>query len=157
MTFQEYQDYISVTLNKTKNHSEKVSYMVSASLPYPLRLEGGPYEIRSKLGVVELSFETVRQESFDPRLLIESGKFDFEIDRYGWASYSRFSGVVTTSGTTHPLNTLVACLNQLIRNLRDVLNYYWLYDLEQIDLFHVSVDQRVDSQEKVHARRDSLC
>lgn len=57
--------------------SDHVSYRVNASLPYPLRLEGGPFSIIGNLGKANLSFETVRQTTYDTRLLIESGEFDF--------------------------------------------------------------------------------
>jgi len=118
----------------------QVPYKVTASLPYPLRLEGGPYSIVGNLGKAELSFETVRQATYDTRLLVESEEFDFKIDRYGWASYSRVSGNITPNHSVHPVATLVECLNQLIRNLRDMMSCFWLYDLEKVDLYQVSVE-----------------
>jgi hypothetical protein len=54
--------------------SDQVSYRVNASLPYPLRLEGGPFNIVGNLGRAELSFETVQQTTHDTRLLIEKGE-----------------------------------------------------------------------------------
>lgn len=123
-----------------KEYSTQVSYKVTASLPYPLRLEGGPYSIVGNLGKAELSFETVRQTTYDTRLLIESGEFDFKIDRHGWASYSRVLGDITPNHSVHPVATLVECLNQLIRNLRDMMSCFWLHDLEKVDLYQVSVE-----------------
>ena len=128
--------------------SGQLSYKVTASLPYPLRLEGGPYSIVGNLGKAELSFETVRQTTYDTRLLIESGEFDFEIDRHGWASYSRVLGDVTPNHSVHPVATLVECLNQLTRNLRDMMSCFWLHDLENVDLYQVSVEsehERIES------------
>jgi hypothetical protein len=122
-----------------KEHSNQVSYRVTASLPYPIRLEGGPYSIVSDLGKAELTFETVRQTTYDTRLHIESGNFDFKVDRYGWASYSRVLGEITPNHSVHPVATLVECLNQLIRNLRDMMNCFWLNDLEKVDLYQVSI------------------
>lgn len=123
-----------------KEYSGQVLYKVTASLPCPLRLEGGPYKIVGNLGKAELCFETVRQTTYDTRLLIESGEFDFKIDRYGWASYSRVIGDITPNRSVHPVATLVECLNQLIQNLRDMASCYWLHDLEKVDLFRVSVE-----------------
>ena len=123
-----------------KECSDQVSYKVTASLPYPLRLEGGTYSIVGKLGKAELSFETVRQTTYDTRLLIESGEFDFKIDRQGWASYSRVLGDIAPNHSVHPIATLVECLNQVIRNLRDMMSCFWLHALEEVDLYHVSVE-----------------
>jgi len=130
-----------------KECSEQVSYKVTASLPYPLRLEGGPYSIVGNLGKAELSFETVRQTTYDTRLLIESGEFDFKIDRHGWASYSRVLGDITPNHSVHPVATLVECLNQLIQNLRDMMSCFWLHDLEKVDLYHVSVESERECTE----------
>jgi len=127
--------------------SAQVSYKVNASLPYPLRLEGGPFSIVGNLGKAKLSFETVRQTTYDTRLLIESGKFDFEIDRHGWASYSRVLANITPNHSVHPVATLVECLNQLIRNLRDMMNCFWLHDLEKVDLYQVSVESERERTE----------
>ena len=66
-----------------EKYSGCILYKVAASLPYPLRLEGGPYKIVGHLGEVELSVVTVRQTVYDARLLIKSGKFDFHTDRQG--------------------------------------------------------------------------
>ena len=123
-----------------KEYSDQISYKVTASLPYPLRLEGGPYNIVGNLGKAGLNFETVRQTTYDTRLFIESGEFDFKIDRYGWASYSRVSGNITPNHSVHPVATLVECLNQIIRNLRDIMDCFWLHDLEKVDLYQVSVE-----------------
>jgi len=123
---------------------DQVSWRVAASLPYPLRLEGGPYSIVGNLGKAELSFETVRQTTYDTRLLIESGEFDFKIDRHGWASYSRVLGDITPNHLVHPVATLLECLNQLIRNLRDITSCFWLHDLEEVDLYQVSVESECE-------------
>lgn len=130
-----------------KEYSDQVSYKVTASLPYPLRLEGGPYSIVGNLGKAELSFETVRQTTYDTRLLIESGEFDFKIDRHGWASYSRVLGDITPKHSVDPVATLVECLNQLIRNLRDMMSCFWLHDLEKVDLYQVSVESERERTE----------
>ena len=127
--------------------SDHVSYKVNASLPYPLRLEGGPFSIIGNLGKAELSFETLRQTTYDTRLLIESGEFDFAIDRHGWASYSRVLANITPTHSVHPVATLVECLNQLIRNLRDMMNCFWLHDLEEVDLYQVSVESERECTE----------
>ena len=107
-----------------KKSLNQVSYKVSASLPYPLRLEGGPYNIVGNLGKVELFFETIQQTTYDTRLSIESGIFDFKIDRHCWASYSRISGDFISNHSVHPVATLIECLNQMIRNLRDIMSCY---------------------------------
>lgn len=132
---------------KMKKYFDQVSYKVTASLPYPLRLDGGPYSVASDLGKAELSFETVRQTTYDTRLLIESGEFDFKIDRHGWASYSRVLGKITPNYSVHPIDTLIECLNQLIRNLRDVMSCFWLHDLEKVDLYQVSVESESEHTE----------
>jgi len=126
-------------LNMEK-YSGQVLYKVTASLPYPLRVAGGPYKIVGHLGEAELSFETIRQTTYDKRLLIESGEFDFKIDRHGWSSYSRVLGDITPNHSVHPVATLVECLNQVIRNLRDMMGCFWLHDLEKVDLYQVSVE-----------------
>jgi len=130
-----------------EKYSGQVLYKVTASLPYPLRLAGGPYKIVGHLGEAELSFETIRQTTYDKRLLIESGDFDFKIDRHGWASYSRVLGNITPNRSVHPISTLLECLNQLIRNLRDMASCYWLHDLEKVDLFQVSVESERERTE----------
>lgn len=130
-----------------KGYSDQVLYKVTASLPYPLRLVGGPYSIVGNLGKAELSFETVRQTTYDTRLLIERGEFDFKIDRHGWASYSRVLGEITPNHSVHPIATLVECLNQLIRNLRDMMSCFWLHDLEKVDLYQVSVESERERTE----------
>lgn len=119
---------------------EQVPYKVTASLPYPLWLEGSPYRIVGKLGEAELSFETVRQTTFDARLLIQEGEFDFKTDRQGWASYTRVSCNITPKHSVNPLTVLLECLNQLIRHLRDTAGSSWLYELEEVDLFCVSME-----------------
>ena len=116
------------------------AFNITASLPYPLRLEGGPYCINGDYGTAELTFETVRQTTYDARLRIEAGEFDFEADRFGWASYSRVSSSIAPNPPVHPIIVLIECLNQVIRHLRDIINCHWLYDLERADLYHVSID-----------------
>jgi tetratricopeptide (TPR) repeat protein len=123
-----------------KKYSKRIPYKVTASLPFPLRLEGGPYNVIGNLGEAELSFETIRQTAYDARLLIESGEFDFQSDRHGWASYTRVSCDITANRSIHPIATLLECLNQLIRNLRDITSCFWLHDLEKVDLFQMSVE-----------------
>ncbi len=123
---------------------EQVSYRVTASLPYPLRLQGGPYNVVGNLGKADLSFETVPQTTFDGRLQIDTGDFDFNVDRYGWASYSRVSGDVRPNLSIHPLATFLDCLNQVIRNLRDIMSCFWLYDLEKVGLYQVSLESETD-------------
>lgn len=119
--------------------SDQVSYKVNASLPFPLRLEGGPFDIVGNLGKAELSFECVRQTTYDKRLVVESGEFDFKIDRYGWASYTRVLANITPNYPVQPVVTLLECLNQLIRNLRDMMGCFWLHDLEEVDLYQMSI------------------
>ncbi|MFC1893438.1 hypothetical protein ACFLYR_05355 [Chloroflexota bacterium] len=130
-----------------KKHSEQVPYKITASLPYPLWLAESPYRIVGKLGEAELSFETVRQTACDARLLIQDGEFDFKTDRQGWASYTRVSCDITTKHSVNPLTVLLECLNQLIRHLRDTAGSYWLYDLEEVDLFCVSVESEGEHTE----------
>ncbi|MBT9158660.1 MAG: hypothetical protein DDT36_01678 [Firmicutes bacterium] len=130
-----------------EKYSGRILYKVTATLPYPLRLEGGPYNIVGNLGKAELSFETIRQTTYDTRLLIEGGDFDFKIDRYGWASYSRVLGYITQNHSVHPVATLVECLNQLIQNLRDMMSCFWLHDLEKVDLYQVSVESERERTE----------
>ena len=130
-----------------EKYSREILYKVTASLPYPLRLTGGPYKIVGDLGEAELSFETMRQTTYDARLLIESGEFDFQTDRQGWASYSRVSGDVVPKRAAHPLVVLIECLNQVIQHLRDTTGSYWLHDLEEVDLFRVSVESGFDRRE----------
>jgi len=125
----------------------KASYKVTASLPYPLRLVGSSYRIVGKLGEAELSFETVRQTAYDARLLIQDGEFDFQTDRQGWASYTRVSCGITLKQSVNPVTVLLECLNQLIRHLRDTAGSYWLYDLEEVDLFCVSVESEGERTE----------
>ena len=122
---------------REKSHK---AFKITASLPYPLRLEGGPHCINGNYGTAELTFETVRQTTYDARLRIEEGEFDFEVDRSGWASYSRVSSSITPNPAIHPVTVLVECLNQVIRHLRDIMSYYWLYDLERVDLYQVSIE-----------------
>lgn len=93
-----------------------------------------------KLGGANLSFETIRQTTYDERLLIEEGEFDFRTDRHGWASYTRVSCDITSEQSVNPITVLLECLNQLIRHLRDTTGSYWLYDLELVDLFSVSIE-----------------
>jgi len=121
-------------------HSNQIVYRVTASLPYPLRLEGGPYKVIGNLGEAGLTFETIRQSTYDTRLNIESGEFDFKVDRNGWASYSRVTSNITPNHSANPLDTLVECLNQVIQNLRDTMSCYWLHELERVDLFRVSIE-----------------
>jgi hypothetical protein len=130
-----------------EKYSGQILHKVTASLPYPLRLAGGPYKIVGDLGEAELSFETVRQTTYDARLLIESGEFDFQTDRQGWASYSRVSGNVAPRRSAHPIAVLIECLNQVIQHLRDTTGSYWLHDLEEVDLFQVSIESGFEHTE----------
>ena len=130
-----------------KEYLDQALFKVTASLPYPIRLTGGPYKIGGSLGHAELRFETVRQTTYDPRLPIEGGQFDFEVDRHGWASFSRVSGDIITRRSVNPLTVLTDCLNQLIRHLRDTASYYWLHDLEEVDLFRVRVQSGTGFEE----------
>jgi len=130
-----------------EKYSGQILHKVTASLPYPLRLAGGPYKIVGDLGEAELSFETVRQTTYDERLLIESGEFDFQTDRQGSASYSRVSGDVAPKRSVHPVAVLIECLNQVIQHLRDTTGSYWLHDLEEVDLFRVSVESGFEHTE----------
>lgn len=130
-----------------EKYSGQILHKVTASLPYPLRLAGRPYKIVGDLGEAELSFETVRQTTYDARLSIESGEFDFQTDRQGWASYSRVSGDVAPKRSVHPVAVLIECLNQVIQHLRDTNGSYWLYDLEEVDLFRVSVESGFEHTE----------
>lgn len=115
-------------------------YQVKAELPFPLRLEGGPYRITGDSGEADLTFETVRQGGFDQRLNIERFDGDFQVDRYGWASYTRLTSEVKTDGARDPIYVLLQCLNLVIRHLRDLGELYWLYELEAADLFRVMVE-----------------
>ena len=139
-----------------KEYSDQVSYKVTASLPYPLRLAGGPYRIVGDLGEAELSFETVRQTAYDARLFIQSGEFDFQTDRQGWASYSRVSGDVAPKRSVHPVAVLIECLNQLIRHLRDTAGSYWLHDLEEVDLFRVTAEAEERLRRRLASREQVL-
>ena len=130
-----------------EGYSGQILYKVTASLPYPLRLAGGPYKIVGDLGEADLFFETVRQTTYDARLLIESGKFDFQTDRQGCASYSRVSGNVAARRAVGPVAVLIECLNQVIQHLRDTTGSYWLHDLEEVDLFRVSVESDFEHME----------
>ncbi len=130
-----------------EEYPDQVPYKVTTSLPYPLRLEGGPYKIAGNLGEAKLSFETVRQTAYDARLLIQDGEFDFKTDRQGWASYTRVSCDIIPKHSVNPLTVLLECLNQLIRHLRDTAGSYWLYDLEEVDLFCVSVESEGEHTE----------
>lgn len=128
-------------------HTTEPPYRVTADLPYSLRLVGGPYMITMEMGNAELSFETIRQSRFDERLSITGGEFDFQNDRHGWASYSRVSGGIVPNASAHPVAVLLECLNQLIRHLRDVAGFYWLYDLEEPDLFRMSLSYGLERKE----------
>ncbi len=131
---------IGYTLYNRKMKESHKGFKITASLPFPLRLEGGPYSINCNHGSAELTFETVRQTTYDARLRIEVGEFDFEADRSGWASYSRVSSSIAPNSSIHPVTVLLECLNQVIRQLRDIMNCYWLYDLEPLDLYQVSIE-----------------
>jgi len=125
--------------NRKMEESHK-SYKITANLPFPVRLEGGPYSINGDHGSAELTIETVRQTTYDPRLRIEEGKFDFKDDRSGWASYSRVSSLITPNPSIHPVTVFVECLNHVIRHLRDIMSCHWLYDLERVDLYQLSME-----------------
>lgn len=124
--------------------TQQTLYKVTASLLYPLRLTGKSYKVIGDWGEAELSFETIRQTKYDARLSIEGGEFDFQTDRQGWASYSRVSADVMPKSSKYPVTVLVECLNQVIQHLRDVTGSYWLHDLEEVDLFQVSVESGIE-------------
>lgn len=115
-------------------------YKIVASLPFSLRLEGGPYTVNGNHGLAELIFDTIRQKTYDPRLKIEAGEFDFEVDRSGWASYTRASGVITPNASVQPVTVLIECLNQIVRHLRDIMGCHWIYELEREDLYQLSIE-----------------
>jgi hypothetical protein len=135
------------TNTNNQKYTEQTLYKVSASLPYPIRLTGGPYKVIGDLGEAELSFETIRQTTYDKRLFIESGEFDFKTDRQGWASYSRVSGSIVSKRSVRPVAVMIECLNQLIQHMRDVTGSYWLRSLEIVDLFQVSVESDTERTE----------
>ena len=103
-------------------------FTVRASLPFPLRLVGGPYEVESDAGKSRFTLSSERHEHPDQRVH-GGGNFDFAVDRHGWASYSHVSGEVEPAEGIHPVQAYLACLNILIQHLRDDLNLFWIREI----------------------------
>src|SRR3990172_9212251 len=121
-----------------RRYNSGMQLTVTAVLPFPIRLAGGPFGIATCEGCAELTFETVRRANFDERIVL-GGTFDFQIDRSGAASYTRVVGVTETDSPRLALHIVLACVNAVICHLRDYLSMFWLGELERIDLFHVTV------------------
>jgi len=111
---------------------------VAAALPFPLRIVGGPYPVATGEGTVELSFRTERHDNPDQRVH-GGGSFDFEEDRYGWASYSHVNGELEVESPGQGLGRFVEALNVFIACMRDVLNLHWIHPVEPADLFQLTI------------------
>ena len=123
-------------------NSEHHEANISAALPFPLRVGSQPYLF--KVGDVECKLQIERRQHthFDERLGIQQGDFDLRSDRSGWASYS-FVRARLRSGSpiTNPLDLFITALNILIENARDLFNVHWIRDIEDVDLFQLTVEQ----------------
>ncbi len=111
---------------------------IDASLPFPLRIVGGPFPVAVGESVVQLSFETRRHEHPDERVH-GGGSFDFEEDRYGWASFTEVTAQVEADNPNQALQQFIAGLNTFISCLRDVLGLHWIHPVEPADLFQLTV------------------
>lgn len=117
-----------------------MQYTVSALLPFPLRLTGGPYSILTEVGYVSLTLERVERLQFDERIVSRGERIDFSEDRHGLASYSRVVGTVELSSQQHAVSAYLSGINRVIQHLRDLLSLHWLHELEVADLFQLTVE-----------------
>ena len=114
-------------------------WTIDCSLPYRVRASDRTYTVPSGSGVdVQIELDTVQREEFDPR--VGSGtNIEFVVDRFGWAAYSEVKARVEASGDHEAVTRFLSALNNLIAQVRDLFEIPWMHQVDQDDLFNLTV------------------
>lgn len=121
--------------------------VVSASLPFPIRVSSSPYEVRDGPRVWRITVERVARVHPDERLLESAAGVDLRVDRLGQVAFSLIVGETDIAEEADFLLTqkdvLIAgfrqAVNVLIAHVRDTLGTYWIRPVEANELYGPTV------------------
>lgn len=113
---------------------------ISASLPFPVRVNADPYQIDLDGTVWILTFERIQRTNPDERIAGAGTTVDLEQDRHGQLAYSRVTGRASIDDLQEPLPMFLAALNRLILHFRDLFYEYWIRPVEPNDLYQVTTE-----------------
>lgn len=115
------------------------AWTIECSLPYRVRASDRTYTVPTGSGAdVQIELRTVEREEFDPR--VGSGtNIEFVVDRFGWAAYSEVKARVDASDDREAVTRFLSALNNLIAQARDLFEIPWMHEVDQDDLFNLTV------------------
>lgn len=110
---------------------------IRATLPFPVRVEPTPYDIKYGEVVWRLTFERVQRENPDERIAVKGTQnIDLQVDRSGQLAYSRVTAETSlNSADESVLQLFLGALNFFISHARDVLGEYWIRPLRAAELY----------------------
>ena len=114
-------------------------WTIDCSLPYRVRVSDRTYTIPTGSEAdVQIELRTVQREEFDPRI---GGGTNIElvVDRHGLSAYSEVSARVDAPDSRVALTHFLAALNNLIAQARDLFEIPWMHEVDQDDLFNLTV------------------
>ena len=114
-------------------------WTIDCSLPYRVRASDRTYTVPTGSGVdVQIELSTVQREEYDPR--VGSGtNIEFVVDRFGWTAYSEVKARVDASDNLEAVTRFLSALNNLIAQVRDLFEIPWMHEVDQDDLFNLTV------------------
>ena len=115
------------------------TWTTSCALLYGIYTSDSTYTVPTVSGsVVEIDARTVRREEFDPR--VGSGTNpEFFVDRFGWAACSEITGRLEASYRREAMSIFISDLINLIAQVRDLFEGPWIQEVEEEDLFNLTV------------------
>ena len=114
-------------------------WTIDCSLPYRVRVSDRTYTVSAGSGVdVQIELRAVQREEFDPR--IGGGRnIELVVDRHGWGAYSEVAARVDAPDSRVALTHFLSALNNLIAQARDLFEIPWMHEVDQDDLFNLTV------------------